>query len=303
MFNPDKPIKRPGASLTILLGTFFFFLCIFSLLSSFIMPRISNIVTATRLLTLFQAIFLFIVPALVTALLSTRLPANFLAIDKKPRLRPTLLVIATLIVAIPTMNFVIEWNQNLHLPQSMHQLEQTIRQLEDQAANATNTILGPDTIGSLIVTLLIVGIMAGLSEELFFRGALQRTFASTTMNRHLAVWLAATIFSFMHFQFFGFIPRLLLGAFFGYILFWGNNLWYCIIAHAMNNMMATTAMWTEAHDPTATTTLNEIGQHNDTLSIIIVITSIILTILSIIYLKKILRGGIKKSPQKLAQEK
>lgn len=260
----NRIIQRPGATIAILLGTFFFFLCIFSLASSLIMPHIDDAVIATRLLTFFQSLFLFIVPALVTAVLSTRLPASFLAIDNRPRLVPTLLVTATLIAAIPAMNMIIEWNADMHLPDSMKAIEDIMRQMEDAAAQATTTIMGSDTIGSLIVTLLIVGVMAGLSEELFFRGALQRTFSSTRMNRHVAVWLTAIIFSAIHFQFFGFVPRLLLGAFFGYILIWGNNLWYCVIAHAANNILATLSMWYARNSGSETAIdLNTIGQSTD----------------------------------------
>lgn len=260
----NRIIQRPGATIAILLGTFFFFLCIFSLASSLIMPHIDDAVIATRLLTFFQSLFLFIVPALVTAVLSTRLPASFLAIDNRPRLVPTLLVTATLIAAIPAMNMIIEWNADMHLPDSMKAIEDIMRQMEDAAAQATTTIMGSDTIGSLIVTLLIVGVMAGLSEELFFRGALQRTFSSTRMNRHVAVWLTAIIFSAIHFQFFGFVPRLLLGAFFGYILIWGNNLWYCVIAHAANNILATLSMWHARNSNSETAIdLNTIGQSTD----------------------------------------
>lgn len=260
----NRIIQRPGATIAILLGTFFFFLCIFSLISSLIMPHIDDAVTAVRLLTFFQALFLFIVPALITAVLSTRLPATFLAIEHRPRLVPTLLIIATLVAAIPAMNMIIEWNAAMHLPDSMKGLEDTIRQMEEAAAQATETIMGSDSIGSLIVTILIVGVMAGLSEELFFRGALQRTFSSTRMNRHIAVWLAATIFSTIHFQFFGFVPRLLLGAFFGYILLWGDNLWYCVIAHAANNIFATLSMWYARNDGTGIPVdLNTIGQSTD----------------------------------------
>ncbi len=260
----NRIIRRPGAAITILLGTFFFFLCIFSLVSSLIIPHISDAVTATRLLTFFQALFLFIVPALTTAVLSTRLPATFLAIDRRPRLIPTLLVIAVLTVAIPAMNMIIEWNAGMHLPDNMKGLEDIIRQMEETAAQATETIMGSDTIGSLIVTILIVGVMAGLSEELFFRGALQRSLSSTSMNRHVAVWLTALIFSAIHFQFFGFIPRLLLGAFFGYILLWGGNLWYCIIAHAANNILATLSMWhTRNAGSESMIDINTIGQSAD----------------------------------------
>ncbi len=289
--NQTRPtIQRPGAALAILFGTFFFFLCIFSLATGLIMPHVSDAVISMRLLTFFQALFLFIVPALVTAVLATRLPATMLAIDRCPRLVPTLFVIATIIVAIPAMDSIIAWNAGIHLPDSMSGIEQALRTMEDSAASATSLLMGSDTIGSLIVTILIVGIMAGLSEELFFRGALQQTLTSTRLNRHAAVWIAALIFSFMHFQFFGFIPRLLLGAFFGYILLWGNNLWYCIIAHATNNILATITMWQTTHSkaPGAVINPDTIALNIDSAlpQIPLVIASVILTTLALILLKR-----------------
>ena len=81
----------------------------------------------------------------------------------------------------------------------------------------------------------MVGTMTGFSEELFFRGGLQGILSRTNMGSAAAVWIAAIIFSTMHFQFFGFIPRLLMGAFFGYLLVWSRCLWVPVFAHALNN--------------------------------------------------------------------
>lgn len=286
-----QTIQRPGAALAILFGTFFFFLCIFSLISGLIMPHVTDAVVSVRLLTFFQSLFLFIVPALITAVLSSRLPATALAIDHCPKLIPTLLILITFIVAIPAMDAIIIWNAGIHLPDSLSEFETMLRTLEDNAASATSLLMGNDTIGSLIVTILIVGIMAGLSEELFFRGALQRTLAATRMNRHAAVWIAALIFSFMHFQFFGFVPRLLLGAFFGYILLWGNNLWYCIIAHATNNILATITMWSAGRNgSTPSSDVSTIEQITGTTGLQwhLIIASVILTALALIQLKRTL---------------
>ena len=282
-------VTRPGAALAILFGTFFFFMCAFSLLSSLISPHISNPTTLIRILTLFQAIFIFIVPALITAMLSTKLPATMLAIDRKPQLLPTLLIILAIVCAIPAMNMVIEWNNNLKLPESMAGLEAAIRSMEDSAASATKALMGSNSIGSFIVALLIVGVMAGLSEELFFRGALQRVLGSSRMNKQMAVWIAAFIFSFLHFQFFGFVPRLLLGIFFGYILLWSNNLWYCIIAHATNNILAVSSMWLSQQEVN-TLNLDTVGQTIDNTipQTPAVIISVIATTLVITTLKKLL---------------
>ena len=280
-------VARPGASLAILFGTFFFFMCLFSLISSVLTPHISDPTTLMRVLTLFQTIFIFIVPALITAVLSTKLPATMLAIDHKPQLYPTLLTILALVTAIPVMNMIIEWNNNLTLPESMAELEATLRSLEESAASATQALMGTNSVGSFIVAILIVGVMAGLSEELFFRGALQRILSSGRLNPQVAIWIAAFIFSFMHFQFFGFVPRLILGLFFGYILLWSNNLWYCVIAHATNNILAVTAMWMSERKGSSIN-LDTLGQTVDSTipQLPLVIISIVATTLVIIALKK-----------------
>ena len=87
------------------------------------------------------------------------------------------------------------------------------------------------TVPSLIVSVLIVGVFAGFSEELFFRGAMQRIMMSTRLNLHVTIWVVAVIFSLFHFQFFGFMPRLLLGAYFGYLLVLRRSLLGSVFGH------------------------------------------------------------------------
>ena len=296
MLNNKKLVHNPGAALVILFGSFFFFMCIFSLISGFVMPKISNPTVALRVMTLLQAMFLFIIPALITAVVATKLPATLLAIDKAPRLLPSLMVIVIIVAAIPVMNYIIEWNANIKLPDSLSQLEKSIREMEDAAEEATKTILGGNTIGSLIVSILIVGVMAGFSEELFFRGTFQRILGSTHISRNGAVIITAIVFSFMHFQFYGFVPRLLLGLFFGYILVWSDCLWYAIIAHAANNTMAVTVNWMNNRD-LATMNLDTLGQSGNSgeYDFIIITTSVIITSLSIIILHRLLNNQSKKS--------
>ena len=50
--------------------------------------------------------------------------------------------------------------------------------------------------------------------------------------------MTAFIFSFIHFQFYGFIPRLLLGALLGYALLWSGNIRYSMIMHGTNNALS-----------------------------------------------------------------
>lgn len=190
-----------------------------------------------RIATVIQDVFMLILPAVVTAMIITRKPAALLAIDSKPSLRVILLAIGVLAVSSPVMSFIIEWNANLHLPESLSGLENILRAMEDSASQSLSLMMGGHTPINLIINILIIGIMAGLSEELLFRGALQRILISTKMSTHLAIWISAILFSTVHFQIFGFVPRMLLGAFFGYMLLWSGSLWLPILLHALNNTL------------------------------------------------------------------
>ena len=110
-----------------------------------------------------------------------------------------------------------------------------MRQAEDMAADATKQILDINTIPQLLFCLFVVGLMAGLSEEMLFRGAMQRTMQDSRLGAHTAIWVTAIVFSAFHMQFFGFLPRMLLGAWLGYLFVWTRSLWVPIIAHTLNN--------------------------------------------------------------------
>jgi membrane protease YdiL (CAAX protease family) len=105
-------------------------------------------------------------------------------------------------------------------------------------ADLTKYLTQFDTPGYFILSVIIIAIIPGIGEELLFRGFLQNIFRKIIQNDHVAVWLAAFFFSFIHFQFYGFIPRFLLGALFGYLYLWSGNLIIPITAHFLNNFVS-----------------------------------------------------------------
>lgn len=227
-----------------------------------------------RILAVVQDVILFILPALVTAMLVTRLPARLLAIDKSPSWTTAFLACLGLISAMPILNALIAWNESITLPSSMAGIEESMRSAEAAAQASVAILIGGDSIGSLIVSILIVGILAGLSEELYFRGALQRIMsADGKLNVHAAIFIAAFVFSFFHFQFYGFFPRLLLGVYFGYLLYWSGSLWIPVIVHAFNNTICIIGTRMTAEQASAPIDINTVGADN----IVLVIISIVLT--------------------------
>ncbi|TAF81977.1 MAG: CPBP family intramembrane metalloprotease, partial [Sphingobacteriales bacterium] len=86
--------------------------------------------------------------------------------------------------------------------------------------------------------LLMIAILPAIGEELFFRGTIQNIFTALFKNPHVAVWLTAILFSAIHLQFYGFLPRMFLGALFGYLFIWGKSIWLPILGHFLNNGFA-----------------------------------------------------------------
>lgn len=202
-----------------------------------------NALGAVRIAAVLQDVLMFIIPALVTALLVTRRPAQLLCLLRTPSLGAIIGVGALLLVSIPVQEAVIYWNANISLPDSLHRLEEMARHYEDAAGEAMRLLMQGTSAGTLVVNILVVGIFAGFSEELLFRGCFQRLLTTGGVNAHVAVWTVAFFFSAMHFQLFGFVPRLLLGAYFGYLLLWTRSLWVPVTAHVLNNILYTVTAW------------------------------------------------------------
>jgi membrane protease YdiL (CAAX protease family) len=117
-------------------------------------------------------------------------------------------------------------------------LDQMFRAQEENAERLTELILSGTTVSAIITTIITVAIVPAVAEELVFRGVLQPLLARASRSIHVAIWLSAFLFSFIHFQFFGFLPRLVMGAMLGYLVIWSGSLYTAIIAHCLNNLVA-----------------------------------------------------------------
>lgn len=190
-----------------------------------------------------QNVVAFFGSALMTSFFISSRPFAFLGC--LGRLKPLTVfnILICFILGFPFLNEIVYLNAHMHLPQWLAGVEHWMRELENNAGAQVETLLNVHSVGALLVNILIIGVLTGFCEEIFFRGTLQRVLGSHGVNRHLAVWLAAFIFSLLHFQFFGFLPRLLLGAFFGYILLWTGSIWASATAHAIFNSITVVEVW------------------------------------------------------------
>lgn len=240
-----------------------------------------------RIATIIQDLLMFVVPAVVTAVVVTRHPARLLLIDSRPTVFGVMLTVLAIIVMIPFMNVVVAWNESIRLPESMSALEEFMRNAEANAMAMTQQLIGTDSIGSIVMSILIIGLLAGFSEEIFFRGGLQRLLSTAGMNVHVAVWLTAFIFSAVHMQFYGFVPRMLLGAMFGYMAVWSGSLWIAVIAHVTNNSLVVIA---QAVADSGGADINRMATDSTPLSMTLAAISLIATV-GIMYLFRRIGAG------------
>lgn len=155
----------------------------------------------------------------------------------RPLPQPVMWGLALLVVlaSMPLNSLIIEWNQGMTLPDALQGVETWMRNKEDQLAGLTEFLTRFDTPLQLIIALLVIGILPALGEEVLFRGVIQRKLTEHWVNIHVAIWVSAALFSAIHVQFYGFFPRMLLGALFGYLYYWSGSLWIAIFAHFVNN--------------------------------------------------------------------
>lgn len=199
-------------------------------------------VNALKWIQFAQSAAMFLLPPLCMAYLWSQEPMKWLKVDKFQSFKVSVCAVLLMLVALPAINLLSHLNQQITLPAFLEPLEQWMKTSEESANALTEQFLSVTTFGGLIINLLLMALLPAVAEELTFRGVLQRLFQPSTMLQnstpHLAIWCSAILFSAIHLQFYGFIPRMLMGALFGYMLIWTGSLWVPILMHFTNNAMA-----------------------------------------------------------------
>ncbi len=148
-----------------------------------------------------------------------------LFLDRAPKFKNIGLSLAIIAASSGFISFVYYYNTAL-IPEAY--ISKTTLAMEQQLLQMNN-------FSELLANVLIFGFIAGIGEELIFRGFLQRFLTQWTKNIHVGAFLTAIAFTLMHFQLEGFFPRLILSLFFSYLLIGSGNLWITILIHIVFN--------------------------------------------------------------------
>ncbi len=203
-----------------------------------ILSPVKNSPISLRTMVIIQDLFMFILSAYIAQNLFFKEPICEALEIKRTSLLTIILGMAAICTLTPLTDIIGIWNEKLQFPESLGWLNQWIESSENSAQQTINIMLGSTSWSGFIANLLIIGALAGLSEELFFRGIIQKILIKHISNPHIAIFITAFIFSAIHFEFLEFVSRLLLGMLLGYLYFYGKSIWIPICAHITNNVVS-----------------------------------------------------------------
>jgi len=241
-----------------------------------------EVIQVLKFLQIISSVIIFILPVAVLAFLVSRRRMEYLQINRIGKISILLLGGIVMFVAAPLINYLQEINSYLQLPQWMHGIEEWMKASEAQDDALTVAFLNHQTFYDLILNLIMIALVAAVAEELFFRGVLQKILIKMTKNVHVGIWLTGAIFSAIHLQFYGFLPRMLMGVYLGYLLVWSGSLWVTIFAHFINNGTAVIFSYLEERK-TITDSVEKVGTQAGDYWYIITSTLLVTLLLIAIY--------------------
>jgi membrane protease YdiL (CAAX protease family) len=225
---------------------------------------------ASYILLIAQQVGFFLLPALVfSSLISgNRLSYLKLNFNFPSKYRTTIILFA--LTVIPVMGFLSDLNGLISLPDFAGSMEES-------AVENTSKILENRGVLVLFLNILVIALLPAIGEELFFRGVIQKLFTKQLRNHHASIFITGFLFSFIHLQFYTFLPRFFMGIMLGYLLYWSRSIIVPIIAHFLNNLIGVLAFYYWG---------SEVAESGETNVFMLIVSVIILVVLSSWYSQK-----------------
>ena len=187
-----------------------------------------------RFMQISSQLFTFVFPPIAYAFLVKEKPVNALGL-KNSKILWFLIGTAMIFAIMPLNSILAEWNAGLTLPESLSALEQIMKDMQESATAMIEKFVSVNTIGGLMLNLFMIAGLAAIGEELLFRSIIQTSLIKICKNAHVGILIASAIFSFIHLEFYGFVPRLILGMLLGYMFYFSGSIWIPMLMHFLNN--------------------------------------------------------------------
>ncbi len=199
-----------------------------------------SVINFLRGMQLVQFISLFIIPVFVCAWLFSTEPKKYLGLKPPSHSGYIMAGVAVMLVAIPFTGLLGELNRNVSFPSG---IESWLKEQEESAGKTIKALLSKSTVKDLLLNIIFIAGLAAVGEELLFRGMAQRLLIKWFKSPWAGIIVAAALFSAMHMQFYGFLPRFVLGILLGAIYWYSGSLWVAILAHFIYDATLITAAY------------------------------------------------------------
>lgn len=191
-------------------------------------------ITSLKWMQMLQTLSTFLLPPIAAAYLWSEQPMQWLKTDRGVNVKTVVGIVCMMLIALPAINLLSCWNQQVQLPAFLETFERWAQSMAEAQAETMKQFIFADSIGVFAFNLFFMALLPAVAEELFFRGAIQQMLKEKT-SVHIAIWVTAILFSLVHLDLYGFIPRVLLGAAFGYMVEKTGSIWSSVMAHFTNN--------------------------------------------------------------------
>jgi uncharacterized protein len=226
---------------------------------------------------------MFIIPPVLIAYWSSRKIIDYLKLNVKPELRAVFITTVIIFISLPFISWLGEINRNLNLPDYLSGVEDWMKRSEIKANQLIVAFLDVKSLGGMLFNVFMIAMIPALGEELLFRGVVLRLFKEWTKNVHIAVIISAILFSALHLQFYGFLPRFFLGVILGYSFVWTGSLWIPMLIHFVNNAFAIIYIYATGSIDLINSDVESIGSSDN--AFVVVASAAFLTFLMLILYK------------------
>ncbi len=200
-------------------------------------PENANI---SRFLNTLASLIAFLLPAFILARVLSRRPFTALGFNTNVSLKQIALVILITFASMVLSGALGELNEKIPIPAAWFA---KAKAMEETYKAAMMSMAQMKSFGQYLLGLLVLGACPAIFEEVLFRGGFQQLFIGWTKNKWAGIILTSIFFSAIHFSYFGFLPRAVLGIVLGLVFYYSKNIWLNIFLHFLNNAFVVTQLY------------------------------------------------------------
>lgn len=184
--------------------------------------------------------FMFFLPVYFFAMICYRKPSRFIGFSTRVNFQQILLIIGILILTFPLSGALAEINKMIPIPKSW---EIQFKAMEASRAAQEAILININSFARYIISMILIGLLPGIFEEVYFRGGLQNIFTRWFRNPWVAIIVTSLLFSAIHISYYGFLVRFALGVILGLLYYYSGSIWLSILFHFLYNGVQVTALY------------------------------------------------------------